>query len=162
MPQRPDIPSTMNAVYLTGHGGPEVLEYVDTAPVPTPDAGEVLIEVTACGMNNTDIWVREGAYGTDDDPNATASWRRGSSDNSLQFPRIQGGDTVGVIVDTGTSVDPARIGERVMIDFSIYNGDGISLSDIDYFGPRTRWWLCRIYGCSFRSSPPQPHRHERR
>lgn len=134
MPLRPDIPSTMKAVYLTRHGGPEVLHYVDTAPVPTPASGEVLIEVTACGMNNTDIWVREGAYGTDDDPNATASWRRGSSDNSLHFPRIQGADTVGIIVDTGPGVDPARIGERVMVDFSIYNGDGISLSDIDYFG----------------------------
>ena len=60
--------------------------------------------------------------------------RRSSSDNSLQFPRIQGGDTVGNIVDTGPNVDSARIGERVMVDFSIYNGDGISFSDIDYFG----------------------------
>jgi NADPH:quinone reductase-like Zn-dependent oxidoreductase len=85
-------------------------------------------------MNNTDIWVREGAYGTDDDPGATASWRRGSTENTLSFPRIQGADTAGHVVDVGRGVDRARIGERVMLDFSIYNGDGISLVDIDYFG----------------------------
>ena len=134
MPKDKNIPSTMHAVLLTRHGGPAALQYVDDAPVPAPGEGEVLIEVTACGMNNTDIWVREGAYGTDDDPNATASWRRGSSEDTLQFPRIQGADTVGRIVDAGPGVGRCRIGERVMIDFSIYNGDGLSLIDIDYFG----------------------------
>ncbi len=128
------VPDKMHAVYLTGHGGPEKLEYVESAPVPSPAAGEVLIEVCACGMNNTDIWVREGAYGTDDDPDATASWRRGADEPSLTFPRIQGADITGRIVDVGAGVDSSRIGERVMVDFSIYNGDGVSLADIDYIG----------------------------
>ena len=123
----------MHAVLLTGHGGPERLEYRDDVPRPNPAPGEVLIEVSACGMNNTDIWVREGAYGTDDDPRATASWRRGQED-TLKFPRIQGADTVGRIAEVGPGVDPARIGERVMVDFSIYNGDDESLADIDYIG----------------------------
>ena len=121
----------MKAVVLTGHGGPEKLEYRDCA-VPEPAADEVLIEVHACGMNNTDVWVREGAYGTDDDPQAVASWRRGKP--TLEFPRIQGTDIVGKIVATGSDIDNGRIGERVMVDFSIYNGDGISLGDIDYIG----------------------------
>ncbi|HKJ52827.1 MAG TPA: alcohol dehydrogenase family protein [Gammaproteobacteria bacterium] len=125
------IPETMKAVVLTGHGGPEMLEYRDV-PVPAPAAHQVLIEVHACGMNNTDVWVREGAYGTDDDPQAVASWRRGKP--TLEFPRIQGADTVGVIAAVGDGVDTARIGERIMIDFSIYNTDGDSLADIDYIG----------------------------
>jgi NADPH:quinone reductase-like Zn-dependent oxidoreductase len=83
-------------------------------------------------MNNTDVWVRQGAYGTDEDPQAVASWRRGKA--TLEFPRIQGTDTVGEIVAVGAGVDSARIGERVIVDFSIYNGDGISLADIDYIG----------------------------
>ncbi|MEM7429244.1 MAG: zinc-binding dehydrogenase, partial [Pseudomonadota bacterium] len=78
--------------------------------------------------------VREGAYGTDDDPDATASWRRGSSEETLRFPRIQGADIAGSIVDVGSGVSASRIGERVMVDFSIYNGDGESLADIDYIG----------------------------
>ena len=128
-----NIPERMQAVLLTGHGGPEKLEIHNDVPVPRPASGEVLIEVAACGMNNTDIWVREGAYGTDDDPEATASWRR-AGDDTLQFPRIQGADTAGYIVDVGPGVPGTRVGERVMVDFSIYNGDGTSLVDIDYIG----------------------------
>jgi len=126
------LPDSMCAVLLKGHGGPEQLEYVDDYPLPVPEKDEVLIEVHACGMNNTDVWVREGAYGTDEDPTEISSWRRG--ENSLQFPRIQGGDVVGVIAAVGAAVDSSRIGERVMIDFSIYNTETDSLADIDYIG----------------------------
>jgi NADPH:quinone reductase-like Zn-dependent oxidoreductase len=127
-----EIPSYMNAVILTGHGGLDKLQYVDNFPVPHPVPGEVLIEVHACGMNNTDVWVRQGAYGTDDDPDAEASWRRGKP--TLTFPRIQGADTVGKIVAVGEGVPASRIGERIMVDFSIYNTDTDSLADIDYIG----------------------------
>ncbi|MDX0999236.1 Zn-dependent oxidoreductase [Sinorhizobium medicae] len=126
------IPKTMPAVRLTGHGGLDKLVYSRDVPVPAPAAGEVLIKVTACGMNNTDVWVREGAYGTEDDPAAVSTWRR--QGNTLTFPRIQGTDTVGHIVAVGEGVDKARIGERVMVDFSIYNRDDDSLADIDYMG----------------------------
>ena len=127
-----DIPDRMNAVILTGHGDLDKLVYVDNFPVPQPIPGEVLIEVHACGMNNTDVWVRQGAYGTDDDPAAQASWRRGKP--TLTFPRIQGADTVGKIVAVGDGVPSSRIGERIMVDFSIYNTETDSLADIDYIG----------------------------
>jgi NADPH:quinone reductase-like Zn-dependent oxidoreductase len=128
------IPTTMQAVLLTGHGGLEKLVHATDVPVPAPAPGEVLIEVTACGMNNTDVWVRQGAYGTDADPGAVATWRRWASSSTLAFPRIQGADTVGRVVAVGAGVPAARIGERVMVDFSIYNTDGDSLADIDYMG----------------------------
>jgi NADPH:quinone reductase-like Zn-dependent oxidoreductase len=127
------IPETMKAVLLTGHGGPDKLVYREDVPAPRPAAGEVLIEVSACGMNNTDVWVREGAYGTDEDAEATASWRR-AGENTLSFPRIQGADTVGRIAAVGTGVAEGRVGERVMVDFSLYNRDDDSLVDIDYIG----------------------------
>ena len=125
-------PKTMHAVVLTGHGGLDKLEYRDDVPVPEPGPGEVRLEVTACGMNNTDVWVREGAYGLEDDPEAVSTWRRGRS--TLTFPRIQGTDTVGRIDAVGEGVNDARIGQRVMVDFSIYNRDDDSLADIDYMG----------------------------
>ncbi|WP_020406974.1 alcohol dehydrogenase family protein [Hahella ganghwensis] len=130
----PSIPPVMKAVQLTGHGGLEKLVYSDSVPTPSPARGEVLIEVTACGMNNTDVWVRQGAYGTETDPDSVSTWRRGRS--TLTFPRIQGTDTVGRIVAVGEGVSETRLGERVIVDFSIYNrpeGDE-SLADIDYIG----------------------------
>jgi alcohol dehydrogenase len=125
------LPQTMKAMLLTAHGGPETLAYRDV-PVPTPDADEVLVEVGACGMNNTDIWVREGAYGSDDDPGAVSSWRRDAS--ALAFPRIQGADIAGRIVDVGALVPRTRIGERVMVDFNLYNDPSDSLANVDYIG----------------------------
>ncbi|MFC7375429.1 alcohol dehydrogenase family protein [Brachybacterium sp. GCM10030268] len=128
------IPQRMSAVQLVGHGGLEQLVYSSDVPTPSPAAGEVLIDVHACGMNNTDVWVREGAYGSDTDPQKVSSWRRGRS--TLEFPRIQGTDIVGRIAAVGEGVDEGRIGQRVMVDFSIYNrpeGDE-SLADIDYIG----------------------------
>ena len=126
------LPATMAAVLLTGHGGPEKLVYRTDVPVPRPAPGEVVVKVTACGMNNTDVWVRQGAYGREDDPAAVSSWRR--QGNTLTFPRIQGTDTVGTIAAVGEGVPASRKGERVMVDFSIYNRDDDSLADIDYMG----------------------------
>jgi NADPH:quinone reductase-like Zn-dependent oxidoreductase len=128
----PTVPRTMKAVLLTGHGGLDKLVHRSDVPVPQLGPEEVLIEVSACGMNNTDVWVREAAYGTDDDPSAPSSWRRGGS--SLSFPRIQGADSVGRIVAVGPGVGTSRIGERVMVDLNIYDGNGDSLADCDYIG----------------------------
>lgn len=65
----------MIAAVLTGHGGPEMLEVRDDVAVPRPGQGEVLVEVAAAAVNNTDIWTREGAYGAPEDPDAVAGWR---------------------------------------------------------------------------------------
>jgi len=131
------LPSKMSAMLLTGHGGPEKLVYRNDVPLPRPGAQEVLLQVTACGLNNTDIWTREGAYGSEEDPDAVSSFQRGES--TLTFPRIQGADIVGRIVALGDGVAPARLGERVMVDFNIYNGGtaekrDLDLADMDYIG----------------------------
>ena len=121
----------MKAVQLTGHGGPEKLEYRQDAPVPEPSEGEVLIEVGAAGVNNTDIWTREGAYGSEDDPESSGGWRRGES---MEFPRIQGLDIAGRITDVGSGVPGSRIGERVLVDFALYSGEEENLVEADIIG----------------------------
>ena len=111
----------MLAAVLTGHGGPERLEVRDDVPVPHPARGEVLVEVTAAAVNNTDLWTREGAYGRADDPQAVAGWRG----VPLDVPRIQGGDVVGVVTAVGDEVDAHIVGRRVLIDPTRYDdGDG--------------------------------------
>lgn len=122
------IPKTMKAMLLTGHGGPEKLVFENNWPTPDIEPDEVLVRVGACGINNTDIWVREGAYGVSDD--AVASF----GDSPLSFPIIQGADIAGVIVGCGANVDSSRIGQRVMIDFGIYAGPGSDIPSHDYIG----------------------------
>ena len=46
-----DIPDTMHAVVLTGHGGLDKLEFHRDWPVPVPGPDEVLIRVAACGLS---------------------------------------------------------------------------------------------------------------
>lgn len=112
------IPTEMKAVVTTGHGGLEKLEY-RTVPVPVPAVDEVLVKVAACGLNNTDIWTREGKYGTEEDPSAVA----GPGRTPAAFPLIQGADVVGRIVAVGAGVSAARIGERAIVDLTLYGED---------------------------------------
>jgi NADPH:quinone reductase-like Zn-dependent oxidoreductase len=121
----------MKAVLLTGHGGLEKLEYREDVPTPEPAEGEVLIAVDAAGINNTDIWTREGAYGTEDDPAIASGWRRGYP---MRFPRIQGADIVGRIAGVGGGVNPSRIGERVIVDNALYSGGEEGLVDSSLIG----------------------------
>ncbi len=118
------LPKTMTAVQLTGYGGLEKLVYRTDLPVPEPGPGEVLIQVSAAGMNNTDINSRTGWYSQSVDSGTTASGGQegfgvdsggmGDWTGDLSFPRIQGADAVGRIAAVGEGVDPARIGERVI------------------------------------------------
>lgn len=109
----------MRAFLLTRHGGPEALEYRSDLPVPRPGPGEVLIRVGAAGLNNTDIWTREGAYGAEGNAGATQGWRR----EPFVFPRVQGADVAGAITDAGDGVDRARVGQRVLVNPALYDED---------------------------------------
>lgn len=126
-------PERMAGVLLTGHGGIDRLEYHTDLPVPKPGRGEVLVQVTATAKNNTDRKVREGLYPTDRDDHVT-SFQLGDT-QTLTFPRIQGADIAGRVAATGPGVDPARIGERGLLDFNIYADERPDLNlTPDYFG----------------------------
>ncbi len=51
----------MRAIWITRHGGPEVLE-VREAPDPEPGPGEVRVRVRAAGLNFADVMARLGLY----------------------------------------------------------------------------------------------------
>jgi putative PIG3 family NAD(P)H quinone oxidoreductase len=51
----------MRAVIITHPGGPEVLRLEDV-PDPVPGPGEVLVGVTAAGLNRADVLQRQGNY----------------------------------------------------------------------------------------------------
>ena len=111
------VPATMSGVLLTGHGGPEVLVWSDDIPVPRPGPGQVLVQVLAAGVNNTDINTRLGWYA----PQVTgatgatgeATGQDGGWAGALRFPLIQGGDLCGRVVALGAGVTGLALGMRV-------------------------------------------------
>ena len=96
----------MKAVQVSGYGGLDQLEVVERE-IPKPKGNEVLVQVKACAINNTEIWMREGAYGT----GGKSGWRP----EGVQFPRIPGSDITGQIVEVGAEVNSDRKGEDVVL-----------------------------------------------
>ncbi|MGF2616318.1 zinc-binding dehydrogenase [Rossellomorea vietnamensis] len=104
----------MLAVQVTGYGGLDKLEIVNV-PVPQPKENEVLIKVKACAINNTEIWMREGAYGK----GSKSGWRP----EGVQFPRTPGSDITGTIIGTGKDVAEGMIGKDVVLFPFTSSGD---------------------------------------
>ena len=119
----------MTAAVLTKFGGPEVLELHHDWPRPRPQSLQVLVKVTAAAVNNTDIWTRQGAYGLPDDPSAQAGWL-----GAFDFPRIQGGDIAGEVVEVGSGVTSELLGRRVLVDPALYGAGDENASPVGYLG----------------------------
>ncbi|RYF73431.1 MAG: alcohol dehydrogenase, partial [Comamonadaceae bacterium] len=90
-------PHTMKAVRLDAPGGPEVLKFVDL-PVPSPGPGEVRVRAEAIGAGGPDVLIRNGTY----------KWMP-------PMPATPGNELAGVVDAVGPEVDPARIGQRVLV-----------------------------------------------
>jgi NADPH:quinone reductase-like Zn-dependent oxidoreductase len=86
----------MRAIRVGHFGGPEVLALVETES-PEPAPGEVLVRVTAAGVNPVDLSVRSGAAGD----------RFGSP------PYIPGWDVAGLIEAAGPGTGSFAPGDRV-------------------------------------------------
>ena len=119
----------MTAAVLTRHGGADALELRHDWPVPAAAAGEVLVRVGAAAVNNTDIWTREGAYGLPGQPEARAGWR-----GPVDFPRVQGGDIAGTVVEVGADVSADLVGRRVLVDPAIYRDEGRDAPPVGLLG----------------------------
>jgi NADPH:quinone reductase-like Zn-dependent oxidoreductase len=84
----------MRAVRLSEHGGTDVLTVEDVAR-PSPAPGEVLVEVTAAGVNPVDTYFRDGSY------------------EPVGLPFTPGVDFAGVVSEVGEAVDRFEAGDRV-------------------------------------------------
>ena len=137
-----NIPKTMHAVVLTGHGGFDKLKFHRDWPVPVPESGEVLIRVAACGLNNTDVNTRSAWYSKGNSDATTGDALVGAEGEdgtwggaSVSFPRIQGADAVGTVVRVGDGVTHSLIGRRVIIDGWLRDwNDPLNREKAGYFG----------------------------
>ena len=88
----------MKAYRLHSYGGPECLQ-LDDVPVPNPGPGQVLVEVSAVGMNPFDWKIREGYV---------------KDFVKLQLPTILGVDFSGTVAALGEGASGFKVGDRVM------------------------------------------------
>lgn len=86
----------MRAVTLTGFGGFKNVKILKK-PEPSPQAGEVLIRVRACGLNFQDLMVRLGAI-----------------DSPPKTPTIMGFECAGEVEAVGEEVEGFKVGDRVV------------------------------------------------
>lgn len=93
------MPSVMQteAMVLSRHGGPEVLER-QGIDLPEPGAREVRVRVHAVALNHLDLWVR-----------------RGGPAFKLAFPHRLGSDAAGVVEALGPGARGVAVGARVMV-----------------------------------------------
>ena len=86
----------MRAVWITKHGGPEVLA-VRESPDPAPLAGDVRIRVRAAGLNFAEVLARKGLY-----PDAPKT------------PCVVGYEGAGIVDAVGPDVEGLSPGMRVL------------------------------------------------
>lgn len=82
----------MNAVQITEAGGDFKLLERD---IPRPDDDQVLINVQACGICHSDMFVKEGLF------------------PGIEYPRVPGHEVIGVVEKTGAGVTKWEEGQRV-------------------------------------------------
>ena len=92
----------MKATYIESQGPPEVLTFGDL-PDPYPGPGEAVIRVRATALNHLDTFARAGKNGVIID----------------KFPHILGCDLAGEVAELGAGVEGVKVGDRVMVDYSL-------------------------------------------
>lgn len=115
---------TMKAVVTMGNGGYDQLVYCDVAR-PTPGPGEVLVQVRAAGMNNTEINTRLGWYSSavrkstadaaQAEQVAPTQKADGGWNAATPFPFIQGTDCCGIVAEVGSAAKQGLLGKRILV-----------------------------------------------
>ncbi|MET9490545.1 zinc-binding dehydrogenase [Nocardia sp. NPDC006630] len=91
------LPTTMRALRQMSLNGPQDLRLITDAPVPVPGRDEILLRVTAAGVNFRDV-----------------SQTRGTSGGGPQPPYLAGFEAAGEIVAVGAAVTGLELGSTVI------------------------------------------------
>ncbi|KAL6408911.1 putative quinone oxidoreductase protein [Ilyonectria robusta] len=93
-------------------GGPEVLQ-IDEIAFEDPAAGELLLKVSAIGINRMEIFFRSGGFG-----------------QPKTFPAVLGSECAGTVLAIGQGVTGFAIGDRVATIPGFITVPGFSTEDI--------------------------------
>ncbi len=136
-----DCRATMKAIVTMGNGGFEKLHYRDV-PVPKPASGEVLLQVLAAGVNNTEINTRLGWYSSkvttstealttgDKEKKEAQAQGDGGWNEATPFPFIQGTDCCGRVVAVAPGGDESLLGSRALVRSCMRSSGWNSLENI--------------------------------
>ena len=96
----------MKAVYLSGHGGNEVV-VVGQRPMPTRHRGDVLVRMQAATLNRVDLYMRDSGAGI-----------------THKLPQVMGVDGAGLIDEVDDDEPLLKVGDRVVLYPGITCGRG--------------------------------------
>ena len=96
----------MRAILVTSVGGPEVLQLTEVADPPPPTAGEVLVQVSAIGVDFADTERRRGIY------------------SPPTLPWIPGREAA---VSPRSGIPPLRLGTRKFFDADAIRAERLGL-----------------------------------
>lgn len=88
------LPTTMKGVVVEQTGGPEVLQFRTSQPVPTPQAGQLLVRNNLAGVNYIDTYFRTGLYAS-------------------PKPEVLGREGAGTVTAVGDGTSGFTVGDRV-------------------------------------------------
>jgi NADPH2:quinone reductase len=83
----------MKAVQVSRVGGPEAMEVAEV-PIPQPAPNQVLVKLSAAGVNFIDVYLREGRY-------------------KAQTPFVLGQEGSGVVIAVGAEAKSVKVGDRL-------------------------------------------------
>lgn len=87
----------MKAVYLTGHGGNEVVA-IGERPMPVRQQGEVRVRMHAATLNRVDLYMRDSGAGI-----------------THTLPQVMGIDGSGVVSEVDQGYATLKVGDRVLL-----------------------------------------------
>src|SRR3954468_13620173 len=91
----------MKSIRVKKFGGPEVLE-LEEVPAPHPDRGQLLVRLSAIGVNPVEVYIRTGTYV-----------------RTPALPYTPDSDGGGVVEEVGSDITQFGIGDRVYLSGSV-------------------------------------------
>ncbi|MGJ7914081.1 zinc-binding dehydrogenase [Massilia sp. LXY-6] len=136
----------MKAVFITGHGGNEVVR-VGERPRPLRGRGEVLVRMVAATLNRVDLYMRDSGAGI-----------------THGLPHIMGLDGAGIVEETDPDETLLEPGQRVVLHPGIgcarcefcQRGEGVLCTSIKYLGEHRDGTLAEYVCLPARNVFPMP------